>query len=67
MNDAGRRIPQRTALYIAMGCERAEGDGWSQEPILPRKGSTETELACQMNETPVHRCIFIPSTVASKR
>lgn len=51
---------KRTLNWIAMGGERAEGRGWSIEPLLPRKGRTETEIACILNGTPVHRCMLIP-------
>jgi hypothetical protein len=49
---------RRTMNWIAMGGERALGPGWSSEPLLPRKGRTETEIACILNGTPVHRCIL---------
>ena len=54
------RQPQRTIDWIAMGGERASGPGWLQYPILPRSASTETEVACTLNGTPVHRCILKP-------
>lgn len=53
-----QRVPQRTADWIAMGGERAEGHGWSKAPILHRDGATETEIACALNGTPVHRCVL---------
>ena len=49
---------RRTMNWIAMGGERALGPGWSSEPLLPRKGRTETEIACILNNTPVHRCML---------
>lgn len=53
------RIPKRTLDWISMGGERAEGEGWSTtRPILPRLGRTETEVACMVNGTPVHRCLL---------
>jgi hypothetical protein len=52
------RIPKRTLDWISMGGERAEGRGWSNAPILPRVGRTETEVACMANGTPVHRCLL---------
>jgi SAM-dependent methyltransferase len=53
---------RRTMNWIAMGGERALGPGWSSEPLLPRKGRTETEIACILNGTPVHRCMLtVPS------
>jgi hypothetical protein len=57
------RIPQRTADWISMGGERAEGPGWFKDPILPRRGATETEVACLLNGTPVHRCVLVPRDV----
>jgi hypothetical protein len=54
------RIPQRTADWIAMGGERADGPGWYKNPLLPRQGATETEVACILNGTPVHRCVLTP-------
>jgi tRNA G46 methylase TrmB len=54
------RTPKRTLDWIAMGGERAEGKGWSTRAILPRIGRTETEVACMLNGTPVHRCLLVP-------
>lgn len=51
---------QRTLNWIAMGGERASGTGWSKQPVLPPTGRTETEIACVLNGTPVHRCVLIP-------
>ena len=53
-----QRLPQRTAEWIEMGGERAEGEGWYQREVLHRKGATETEVSCAINGTPVHRCIL---------
>jgi tRNA G46 methylase TrmB len=53
-----QRTPKRTLDWIAMGGERAVGEGWCQKPVLPRLGRTETEVACTLNKTPVHRCIL---------
>jgi len=52
------RIPKRTLDWISMGGERAEGRGWSTRPILPLVGRTETEVACMVNGTPVHRSLL---------
>lgn len=52
------RVPQRTQNWISMNGERALGLGWRQEPVLPTKGQTETEIACRLNQIPVHRCIL---------
>lgn len=49
---------QRSNLWRAMGGAKAIGPGWWAEPILPRRGRTETEVACMINRTPVHRCIL---------
>jgi len=56
--DVTRNLPQRTQHWIAMGGERACGEYWSSVPWLPRKASTETEVACRLNETPIHRCLL---------
>lgn len=53
-----QKLPRRTLEWISMGGTRAQGPGWSAESILPRKGSTETELLCTLEGTPIHRCIF---------
>lgn len=60
---AGTRIPHRTLDWIAMNGERAEGMGWYQTPLLPRKGATETEVACILNGTPVHRCLLTKKSI----
>jgi hypothetical protein len=52
---------KRTLNWIGMGGERASGAGWSVDPLLPRKGRTETEIACMLNDTPVHRCFLVPT------
>jgi len=54
----GTRVPKRTSEWISMGGERAEGKDWSAEPLIPKKGATETEVSCLLNGTPVHRCIL---------
>ncbi|CAB9509569.1 tRNA (guanine-N(7)-)-methyltransferase-like [Seminavis robusta] len=53
-------LPQRTQNWIDMGGARAVGSTWSAVPLLPRKGSTETEVACRINRTPIHRCVLTP-------
>ena len=53
---------KRTLDWISMGGERAEGMAWSKGPILPRKGRTETEVACSLNGVPVHRCLLKSTT-----
>ena len=59
--DQQLRIPRRTEEWINLGGERAEGDEWSSEPLIPFKGATETEVSCILNGTPIHRCILNPS------
>jgi hypothetical protein len=51
---------QRTLNWIAMGGKRAVGPGWSSQPLLPRNAMTETEVACILRGTPVHRCVLVP-------
>ena len=54
------RVPQRTKEYIKMGGnrKRALGEGWAGEALLPRRGATETEVACLLDTTPIHRCLL---------
>jgi len=58
INEEKARLTERTKKWIEMGGERAEGVCWSSKSLLPSKGSTETETACHLNRTPVHRCIL---------
>jgi len=58
VSSSQERIPQRTLNYVAMGGERATGRGWFQRGILHSKGATETEVACGINGTPLHRCLL---------
>ncbi len=53
-------LTQRTRQWIAMGGERAQGPGWINRPLLPRTAMTETEVACLIQGTPIHRCILSP-------
>jgi SAM-dependent methyltransferase len=53
---------QRTLNWISMGGDRATGPGWWTRPILPPTGRTETEVACILHGTPVHRCVLRPSS-----
>lgn len=53
---------QRTLQWIEMGGERAQGPGWCATHLLPRQAMTETEVACILKGTPVHRCILTPRT-----
>jgi hypothetical protein len=54
------RTPKRTLDWLAMGGERAEEEGWKTQAILPRIGRTNTEVACMLSGTPVHRCLLVP-------
>lgn len=54
------RVPQRTKEYAETGGKRALGEGWARDAILPRRGATETEVACLLETTPVHRFVLIP-------
>ncbi|KAI2507215.1 hypothetical protein MHU86_7172 [Fragilaria crotonensis] len=69
IRDSERSLPteltKRTLDWIAMGGERAHGHGWSLAPLLPRRGRTETEVACMLNRTPVHRCLLIKQVETS--
>jgi hypothetical protein len=47
---------QCQSAYETSAIRRASGDHWSSQPILPV--STETEAACQLRTTPIHRCLF---------
>mmetsp|Transcript_31398 Transcript_31398/g.46128 ORF Transcript_31398/g.46128 Transcript_31398/m.46128 type:complete len:174 (+) Transcript_31398:2-523(+) len=51
-------LPQRTREWIDLGGDRAVGRGWSKKKLLPRRGRTETEVACISKGTPIHRCIM---------
>ena len=51
-------LPQRTQSWIQLGGERAIGPGWSSMQLLPGRGRTETEVACTLQGTTVHRCIL---------
>jgi len=55
-----QKVTRRTEKWICLGGERAVGKEWSSEPLIPRKGATETEVSCLLNETPVHRCLMLP-------
>jgi hypothetical protein len=51
---------QRTRNWIEQEGKRAVGPGWCASPVLPRRGQTETEAACDLNGTPVHRLVLKP-------
>jgi SAM-dependent methyltransferase len=56
--DDGERLPQRTQEWIRLGGERAIGPGWSSVSPLPARCTTETEVACELQNTPIHRCLM---------
>ena len=56
-------VTQRTSRWIASGGARAVGSAWSSRPLLPRNAWTETEVTCEINKTPVHRCILRPGAM----
>ena len=51
-------LPQRTQKWIDQGGERAIGPEWWAESLLPPKCATETEVACDLKQTSVHRCLL---------
>ena len=58
--EEGGRVPQRTIAWVQKGGARARGQSWSSKPLLPPRAATETEVACAMKGTPVHRCLLRP-------
>jgi hypothetical protein len=56
--DDGGRLPQRTQEWIRLGGERAIGPEWSSVSLLPARCTTETEVACELENTPIHRCLM---------
>jgi SAM-dependent methyltransferase len=56
--DDGERLPQRTQEWIRLGGERAIGPEWSSVSLLPARCTTETEVACELQNTPIHRCLM---------
>jgi SAM-dependent methyltransferase len=56
--DDGGRLPQRTQEWIRLGGERAIGPEWSSVSLLPARCTTETEVACELQNTPIHRCLM---------
>lgn len=51
-------LPQRTMDWIGSGGTRAVGPEWSRTALLPYRCATETEIACEIKGTPVHRCLL---------
>ncbi len=59
IHDTEGNLPQRTMKWIALGGERAEGPIWNSNTCLPSvRSATETEIACGVNGTPVHRVLL---------
>lgn len=56
--EASDDFPKRTQKLLNLGMERAVGKIWSSKPILPKRAATETEVACLLNRTPIHRCLM---------
>lgn len=52
------RTPQRQQEWIRLGGKRALGPEWSRVPLLPQGCATETEASCEVEKTPVHRCLM---------
>jgi SAM-dependent methyltransferase len=48
----------RDLEWIRMGGERAVGPGWSSKPLLPLRARAETEVACEIEGKPIHRCVL---------
>ena len=66
-------IPKRTKQWLCYQIDkyghsfrRARGSGWSNRPILPLRGRTETEIFHMKQNTPVHRCLFSFPPIHSK-
>ncbi len=54
----GMRPSQRTQRWIEMGGDRAAGKDWWHSSLLPVNCDTETEVACNLQNTAVHQCLF---------
>lgn len=52
------RPSQRTQKWIEMGGDRAVGNDWWHSSLLPHNCDTETEIACNLQTTAVHQCLF---------
>ena len=57
-DDLTHRLTRRTQEWIEHGGERAVGREWTAHSILPQQCSTETEIACLDQKTPVHRTLL---------
>ena len=51
-------VTQRAQMWVETGGERAIGQDWSAQQLLPSNGKTETEVACLLDNKPVHRCLL---------
>ena len=57
-----QQTTQRTETWLAgqtgPEIQRAKGSTWWNSPVLSTTCQTETEIACSLNGTPVHRCLL---------
>lgn len=51
-------VTQRAQRWAASGGERAIGNLFSAVPLLPSRGTTETEVACTIDKKPCHRVLM---------
>ena len=51
----------RNLEWAKHGGERAIGRGWAANQLLPPMGKTETEVSCELQGTPIHRCLLSAS------
>jgi SAM-dependent methyltransferase len=51
-------LPERTIEWVRSGGDRAIGSDWWSGPIMPPRCASETEVACLLQGTPVHRCLL---------
>lgn len=55
-------VTERAKKWVECGGERPIGKYWSANSLLPQKGRTETEVACYIDNKPVHRCLLTAAT-----
>lgn len=55
-------VTERAKKWVECGGERPIGKYWSANSLLPQKGRTETEVACSIDNKPVHRCLLTAAT-----
>ena len=60
VNETPATVHQRTIKWIKSGGDRTISYVWSSEYFLPALGATETEIACTLNGTPIHRILMKP-------